>query len=240
MWQNLTDAVREQQALFDSDIQAWIDNYTHAGGRIYCGEGCSNCCTLAVNCTFPEALRISASLSAPQAARVRKHADRLLTHVRQVSDLKSYLRMHRQQIGFCPFLANDGNCGIYRERPLSCRSLLSTRESHWCGFDFAELSSEIKRAFVESLDKGVTSFPLHYVAATQDRGQELEAETSRQMAERIGFSLYGNLPFLVYLEREHHLSRIIPQGYEVTTSFLHQNGLLNSFLVVLDRELSPV
>jgi Fe-S-cluster containining protein len=235
MWQYLTDAVREQQVLFDSEIKAWLGDYTRGGGRIFCGEGCSNCCTLVVNCTFPEALCISASLSAPQTARVREQADRILTHVLQVSDLKSYLRMHRQQIGFCPFLANDDNCGIYRERPLSCRSLLSTRESHWCGLDFALLSSEEKQAFIESLDKAVTSFPLHYVAATQDRGQELEVKTSHQMAERFGFSLYGNLPFLVYLERDHHISKIIPQGYEVTMSFLHQNDLLNPFLVVLDR-----
>ncbi|GFE59308.1 YkgJ family cysteine cluster protein [Geobacter sp. AOG1] len=236
MWRHLTDAVREQQALFDSEVASWIDRYTRQGGKLFCGKGCSNCCTLAVNCTFPEALRISASLSALQSAKVREHTDRLLTNVREIADLKSYLRMHRQRIGYCPFLDDDCSCGIYQERPFSCRALLSTRESRWCGLDFAELSSEEKRAFVESLDRNVTSFPLHYVAATQDRGRALETETAENMASRFGFSLYGNLPFLVHLEREHHLSRIIPQGIGTTTSFLDQNGLLNPFLVTVDRK----
>lgn len=235
MWQPLIDAVREQQALFDSEIQGWLDRYTHGGGRIFCGEGCSNCCTLTVNCTFPEALRVSASLTPRQTDRVREHAERLLLHVQEAVDLKSYLRIHRQKIGRCPFLDDAGSCNIYRERPFSCRALLSTKESRWCGLDFAQLSSEEKRAFVESLDQGITSFPLHYVAVTQDRGQALETGIASEMAKQFGFSLYGNLPFLVHLEREHHLSRIIPQGAEVTTSFLDQNGLLSPFLVMPDR-----
>lgn len=236
MWQHLTDAVRKQQTLFDQEITSWIDGYTQKGGMLFCGKGCSNCCTLAVNCTFPEALRVSANLSDHQAARVREYTGRLLTHVREVDDLKSYLRMHRQEIGHCPFLDDTGNCGIYRERPLSCRALLSTRESRWCGLDFAQLSPGEKRAFVESLDRAVAAFPLHYVAATQERGQALETDIAREMADRCGFSLYGNLPYLVHLEREHGLSGIIPQGFEITTSFLDQNDLLNPFLLTLDRE----
>jgi len=236
MWQPLIDAVREQQAIFDREITSWADRYRRAGGKLFCDKGCSNCCTLAVNCTFPEALRISANLSEPRAARVREHASRLLTHVREVTDLKSYLRLHRQKIGSCPFLDDAGSCGIYRERPFSCRALLSTRESRWCGLDFARLSSDEKRAFVESLDRSVTSFPLHYVAATQEQGQALETEAAENMASRFGFSLYGNLPYLVHLERELQLSKIIPQGFEITMSFLDQNGLLNPFLLTLDRK----
>ena len=236
MWQHLINAVGGQQALFDREIQAWIDRYARGGGTIFCGKGCGNCCTLAVNCTYPEALRVSMSLTALQAEKVRDHTARLMARMHGVADLKSYLRMHRQEIGSCPFLDDGGICGIYDGRPFSCRALLSTRESRWCGLDFAELSSEEKRAFVESLDRNVTSFPLHYVAATQDRGRALETETAENMASRFGFSLYGNLPFLVHLEREHHLSRIIPQGIGTTTSFLDQNGLLNPFLVTVDRK----
>ena len=235
MWQHLINSAGEQQALFDREIQAWIGSYTRGGGTIFCGKGCGNCCTLAVNCTFPEALRIARSLTTLQAERVRDHTARLMARMHGVADLKSYLRMHRQEIGSCPFLDDGGICGIYDERPFSCRALLSTKESRWCGLDFAGLSSEEKRDFVESLDRKVASFPLHYVAETQDRGQSLETGVAEEMFKRFGFSLYGDLPYLVHLEREHQLSRIIPQGYEVTLSFLDQNGLLNPFLVIPDR-----
>ncbi|HEX5773210.1 MAG TPA: zinc/iron-chelating domain-containing protein, partial [Geomobilimonas sp.] len=87
MWQPLIDAVREQQTIFDREIASWADRYRRAGGKLFCDKGCSNCCTLAVNCTFPEAVRISANLSEPRTARVREHASRLLTHVREVTDL---------------------------------------------------------------------------------------------------------------------------------------------------------
>ncbi|RII26645.1 MAG: zinc/iron-chelating domain-containing protein [Geobacter sp.] len=235
MWQHLTDAVGEQQALFDREIQAWIDRYTRGGGTIFCGKGCFNCCTLAVNCTFPEALRVSLSLSSLQAERVRDHAARLMDRMHEVADLKSYLRIHRQEIGSCPFLDEGGSCGIYGERPFSCRALISTRENYWCGLDFSTLSSEEKRDFVESLDREVVSFPLHYVAETQDRGQVLEKGVAEEMTRRFGLSLYGDLPYLVHLEREHRLSSIIPLGYEITMSFLDQNSLLNPFLVIPDR-----
>ena len=235
MWQQLVNAAGDQQTLFDGEIQAWIGRYASGGGTIFCGKGCGNCCTLAVNCTFPEALRISMSLSPLQAEKVRAHTARLMARMHGVSDLKSYLRMHRQEIGNCPFLDDGGICGIYGERPFSCRALLSTKESRWCGLDFSRLSSEEKRDFVESLDREMVSFPLHYVAQTQNLGQALETGMAEEMIKRFGFSLYGELPYLVHLEQQHQLSSIIPHGYEITMSFLDQNGLLNPFLVIPDR-----
>lgn len=233
-WQALQNEIREHYALFDRKAGECVDAYTREGNGIYCGKGCRGCCNLAVNCTFTEALCIAAKLTEQQAARVKSHALLLLEQIREAADLKSYLRMHRQKIGFCPLLRDDRTCGVYGERPFSCRSLLSTKESRWCGVDFGELSAAAKSAFIESLDREAVSFPMHYLYATQDLGQQLEARASLDMAARFGFSLSGNLPFLVYLEREHHLSGIIPQGPRVAASFLEQAGLFHPFLVMIE------
>ncbi len=233
MWQGLKDKVRREHTLFDDEVRGWIGGYTRSGGNIFCGKGCRECCNLTVNCTFTEALCVAENLSESQAARAREHADLLRRHIHQATDLKTYLRLHRQQIGFCPFLEEDGSCGVYGERPFSCRSLLATKESR-CGADFSSLSGEEKRAFIESLDPAVVAFPMHYVAASQERGQELEYHAVRRMKERLGFSLYGNLPFLVFLEGHLRLSTVMLDGYEATAMALERTGLLLPYLVTFD------
>jgi Fe-S-cluster containining protein len=240
MWLTLKNEVRKQHALFDRQIGQWLGDYAHRGGRIFCGKGCRECCNLAVNASFTEALCIAEGLTDDRAGKVRAHAGRLLEHVRGITDLKSYLRMHREIMGFCPLLDEERSCTAYEVRPFSCRALLSTMESRICGLDFATISPSEKLAFIAGLDISVVSFPMHYVAATQDLGQELENRAARRMAKRFGFSLYGSLAFLIYLELEHRLSKVLPKGYEATTRLLEKEGLNVPFLVMLDRgEATP-
>ncbi|RNC67461.1 MAG: zinc/iron-chelating domain-containing protein [Desulfuromonadales bacterium] len=234
MWQTLTEELRREHAGFDSFSDEWIESYSTAGGTIHCGRGCGTCCSLAVNATFTEALIITEAITDIQAAAVREHVAKIRALIPMMTDLKSWLRLHRRKLGACPLLAGDGTCGVYGVRPFSCRALLATKESRWCGADFAELTTEEKRSFVESLDRTVVGFPMHYVAATQERGLELEARTARAMDERFGFSLYGNLPVLIFLEREHELSRVITQGYAATMRTLERAGLFNPFLVSVE------
>ncbi|HEY6838927.1 MAG TPA: YkgJ family cysteine cluster protein [Geobacteraceae bacterium] len=238
MWQPLLNDIRDAQATLDLGIRTWIDGYEESGGKVFCGKGCSGCCNLAVNTTFTEALRIARILAEPAAARVRKHASRLLERVGEAADLKSFLRLHRQEIGSCPLLEEDGSCGVYAERPLSCRSLIATRESRWCSIDFATLPAEEKEAFVAGLDRNVVAFPMHYAAAPQELAQELEARVCQRMAARFGFYLYGNLPFLIFLERRYRLSSAVARGYDATVSLLDRKGANNPFLVMVGRGAS--
>lgn len=234
MWQGLIGEIRREHTIFDHEVREWISGYTRSGGRIFCDKGCRECCNLAVNCTFTEALRIVETLPEARVARVKEHAGLLRRHIHEATDLKGYLRLHRQKIGFCPFLEDNGSCSVYKERPFSCRSLLATKESSWCGADFSLLSDKEKRSFVESLDPSVVTFPMHYVASSQERGQEFESRAARRMAERIGFSLYGSLPFLVFLERELHLSRVMLEGYEATAFLLEREGMLLPYLLTFN------
>lgn len=235
MWQEILDKVRKGQEQLDRMSGDWCSSYTAGGGRIFCARGCQGCCNLVVNTTFPEALRIAQTVTMQQADRIRAHVERLLACSRGVTDLKSYLGLHRREIGFCPLLDEEGACSVYRERPFSCRALLSTKESRWCGADFAELSSAEKSAYVDSLDRTVVSFPLHYVAATQDEGMRLESAILWEMAARFGFSLYGNLPLLICLEHEHGLSEWLSRGADAVEWLLKQEEVASPFLLVLDR-----
>lgn len=230
MWQVLMDEVRDQQALFDVAVRDWIAGYTLKRGTIHCGKGCRACCSLAVNCTFTEALAVSGALTDRHAAALAGHVADIRAAAFAAPDFPSFLRA-RRALGGCPFLDGDGACGVYDRRPLSCRSLLSTKESRWCGADFSTLSREEKQSFVESLDQSVVAFPMHYVKATQDLGQDFENCAAGRMAEAFGFSLYGNLPVLVFLEREHRLSEAAAGGVDAVRDLVERAGCNHPFLV---------
>ncbi len=231
----MRDETKRQYELFDGLTRRLVDKYSTSGRHIHCHKGCRECCNLAVNSTYVEALCVAEILTDEQIFRVKSHGEKLLRHVGEISDLKGYLRMQRTVIGFCPLLNGDGACGVYGKRPFSCRSLLSTMESNWCGTDFSLLSRSEKQAFMDSLDREVVAFPMHYLAASRDLGEQFESRTALVMAEEFGFTVTGNLPFLLYLETEHGLGNIMCHGYDITMDFLHQARLFNPFLIAVDH-----
>jgi Fe-S-cluster containining protein len=234
-WTPLLQHLHQLHDFLDGCCREWLAGHAADGGKIFCCRGCHDCCSLAVNCTFGEALLIARTLTEAQRAAVQAHAGRLRAALGEVTGLKDYLKMHRRQIGFCPFLDGQGACGIYGSRPLSCRSLLSTREAKYCAADFSALPREEIRAFLDGLDRKVVAFPSHYVAYSQQLGRQLEAQAQTRMLAQFGFTLAGNLPFLLDLELRLRLSAVIPLGRSATAALLDEEGLLLPFVL----EMSP-
>lgn len=216
--------------LMDMLARTVTADYNARGGAVQCAKGCSSCCNLVVNCTFAEALLIAESLDEQQSQSIDSYVKLLLERVPLAADLKEYLRMHRREMGGCPFLVR-GVCGIYRARPVSCRSLLATLDSKWCGVDFSELSEDEKQRFMGSLDRTVTAFPMHYLAATQEVGAEMERLTTAQMARTFGFALYGNMPVLVHLISRHGIVDALAEGRERVEALVRAALPDNRFLV---------
>ena len=117
MWPTLRNDVMAQHARLDVRIARWIDAYTAGGGHIHCTRGYGNCCSLPVNATFTEAASVAGALNDEQAASLREYAQRLRNQLGAATDLKSYLRLHRQCPVRCPFLNGERTCGIYSVRP---------------------------------------------------------------------------------------------------------------------------
>lgn len=231
IWPELMEEVKQQQSCLDMLTAAWLGEYAATGGRIHCNRGCSGCCSLAVSTTLTEAIAIAGTLDDGQRQAVRRHAELLREKVSGVEDLKVYLRMHRREIGSCPLLTSEGACGVYSARPLSCRALLSTKESRWCGVDFSMVTTGEKRAFLENLDRSVVAFPLHYVATTQEMGQGMEAQAGRRLQAEFGFSLYGSLPVLLHLVADHGLDQACGDGHEAAKACVRRAGFDNPFLL---------
>jgi Fe-S-cluster containining protein len=235
-WEKLAGELEKQQQFMEMLTRSLSGDYRSRGGEIYCARGCSGCCNLVVNCTLTEAVKVAAVLNREQLSRVDAYVERLQGLMTGVTGLKEYLRIHRQSSGGCPLLEGDGSCGVYAVRPLSCRALLSTMDSRWCGVDFAALTAAEKEAFMESLDREAVAFPLHYLAASRDAGMGLEQQASRRMGELLGFSLYGNMPVLVHLITRHELGRVALRGRHAVTELLAVTALDNQLLLQVEEE----
>lgn len=199
---NLAFVAATACAELDQTVSVWRQNSEPAGLRLYCRAGCPACCSLAVNCTFPEAQLVAAALPDTRMDHLRQHVAVLRTIAAGSESHTDWLRRHRNESGGCPFLGEKGLCGIYDVRPLSCRSLLSTRPADWCGVDFRELSSLEKQLFISSLDQTIVDFPSHYAHRPKELGQIMEDRLLTMLQSEAGYTLYGNLPALVLLACE--------------------------------------
>jgi hypothetical protein len=76
---------------------------------------------------------------------------------------------------------------------------------------------------------------MHYLASSQDAGQQLEAQTSLQMLKEFGFSLYGNMPVLVYLFTAYDLSESFAKGADSVLAVAVSAGLDSPFLLQVEK-----
>lgn len=215
----------EDLSVLEDRIARWLDDYREEGGKIFCGAGCSNCCTLYVDVSFSEALLIFESLDTRQSKQVLDAFDILCAEVAPVTDQLGRFRKYRDAVGFCPLLSQHCDCSVYVVRPAPCRALLSTRPPVWCNVDFANLDPLDRRLFLESLDRNVVAMPTHYVAATQQLASFRTEEADRRMFEACGFAIRGNLVGLLGLLLSLGLEECIAKGEKGVADLLSETGL---------------
>lgn len=198
-WVSLKAAVENERSQLDAMIAAWLQTREVTGRRIFCGAGCSRCCTLFVQATLAEALIVAEGLDAAQFTRLEEYVLRQRQCFVGEHDFLTILRKQRSTLGPCPFVDPGGCCSIYDLRPLACRALLSTKPAEWCSVDFSTLDPLEKRLYLESLERETVAYPVHYVASTQNEAQSAEERLTLLMEEKLGTAISGNLPLLVYL-----------------------------------------
>jgi Fe-S-cluster containining protein len=233
MHEILTVLARQRQAELDAAIAAW-HQAEGARTRLWCGPGCGNCCTLAVNATLPEALAIAAALSAGVREQLADFVARLRTHAGGAADARAFLAGYRQSVGACPFLDATQNCGIYAVRPLACRALLATRPPDWCGVNLAELPELERQAFLAGLDRTVVAFPTHYAAAPQQLAAAGERTLLLATVRHLGCAVSGNLPLIVWLCGRADFGAALDSGAVALPPLLTRLGVDRPFLMQID------
>ncbi len=233
-WQKLFADLDDGRQQLDQHVeqQCYVAKEQNIG--IFCVKGCFQCCSLAVNCCYSEALALAQNLNSTQRQSVYNKIPQLTQISQQAQDLKQFLQLFRDQLNGCPLLTiEDGSCSAYPQRPFSCRALISTRNSSWCGVDFSTLHPLEKEAFLSSLDPEVVAFPTHYLAAPQELALEQETLAAVTMRKAFGVSLTGNLIYQLWLELEYRFSEVITAGFAATQDFLQQEQLDLPFLLQL-------
>lgn len=193
------EAVKNEEKTLDGVIADCLKERAASGKRIFCAAGCSTCCTLFVQATLVEAQIVAAQLDKNQFVKLEEYVLLLREVLAGENDFLAVLRKQRTLIGPCPFLDSSGHCSIYAQRPFACRSLLSTKPPEWCGVDFSNLDPLEKRLYLESLEREIVAFPVHYVASTQKAAQDAEERILQKMRDLHGRAISGNFPLLVYL-----------------------------------------
>ncbi|HEX6218496.1 MAG TPA: YkgJ family cysteine cluster protein [Sphingomicrobium sp.] len=105
---------------------------------VACGKGCSFCCKVWVDTTPPEALYAVGKMP-PEQRRLALEAVEQACAITTGADFLDRLGKVNPP---CPMLGTDGACTIYDDRPVACRTLVST-DVEAC-----------KRTFVEGSDEG--------------------------------------------------------------------------------------
>lgn len=226
----LADLARQRQTELDEQITAWR-RQEGSSVRLWCGPGCGNCCTLAVNATLPEALAIRTVLDSGRQEQVAAWAGRIIAHAGQCADVRSFLAGYKQAVGPCPFLDDTGNCTVYAARPLACRALYATRPPDWCGVNLAELPELERDSFLASLDRDMVAFPTHYAAAPRELAAAFERGLVFAMLRFAGFGVTGNLALLVWLAGEAGFAAALGGGRAAFQAFLSDHRIVRPFLV---------
>ncbi len=230
-WDRLFGQLKDRLADYDQLLGRCVEKDKARGVVIHCRKGCANCCTLAVNCSYVEAAYVAQSLAPGQVVRLEHKVADLLRISSEAQDLKTFLKLYRQQLGSCPFLDAEEACSAYGYRPFSCRSLLSSRPEAWCGVDFSALHPLEREAFLSSLDAEIVNFPTHYLAKPQELAAEYEAAIAAELSDAADVHLSGNFLYQVWLERTHGLSALLASGRDVLRSYLQDHALERPFLL---------
>lgn len=89
---------------------------------VACGKGCSFCCKAWVDTTPPEVLYTVKNLPPEQRQMAREAVERACGITAGASFIDRLGKVNPP----CPMLAGDGACGVYENRPIACRTLVST------------------------------------------------------------------------------------------------------------------
>jgi Fe-S-cluster containining protein len=198
----------------DAAIDRAVGKSEAAGKPISCCRGCSACCRAQpVPVTPAEAYALwllVGRLSEPRRTQVRdKFADRA-RRLFEAGIADAYLNRDPNltneeareiarryfSLGLvCPFLSDEGACGIYHERPFVCRQYLVTSPAELCNNPF---------------DNPVEVLPIPIAAASAFRG------VSAQFLGREQFTIPLTLA-LEYVERHREELELTFEAREITS-----------------------
>lgn len=126
-------------------------NHSNNKELIQCGKGCSHCCYYQVEISYEEGLVI---LDEIQSKNINVDWNRL----KYISDIdKENWYELPLELRRCPLLNEEGECLIYKKRPLACRKHNVVSFPDFCQDRPNDLVSGISNPVIESISSAVMS-----------------------------------------------------------------------------------
>jgi Fe-S-cluster containining protein len=145
-----------------------------------CGPGCSHCCRLPVEATYPEGALAAGYIRENLAHELGAIRLRLESWARwsragivdMLADGMAPVRAYLYHGPGCPFLA-DGLCAIYPVRPAGCRVHNSTKDPSECMPPEEELPVFFNPGNVRAVNEAVRPVILNYMRGLDEAGLDV-------------------------------------------------------------------
>lgn len=196
-------------------------------GRDYlaCHRGCSACCTQNVTMTTLEGYRVLTHLDAGEMKPLLERLSALMVETRchlnstlneqslqSTGDDSTIEEMDLPAIGICPLLV-DEVCLIYPDRPLACRTMVSTHDCRSTGYaamdSFLLTVGNVMLQFTEHIDQnGLSGNLIDVLRHLSGETNRRQYEAGATMEPKSG--LPANHPLAVLMVPPEHRRQISP------------------------------
>jgi len=190
-YHSMTDLAKAYLREIDDALERAQGALTTRGIALTCRPGCSACCSLPVNATYPEAVLAAAYIrehfSPVEMRELLEKAEswmdwsgRELSEYAQGADLASFCSIYGPG---CPLLS-DGRCSIYPVRPMGCRVHCSTSDPSLCGPEQRRNPLYNPSGMVAEVVSEVKPFCIRYRQYLEEMGIDFE-ESLRPLSEML-------------------------------------------------------
>lgn len=161
----MSDLINKAHRLFDEKLLRTRQTYAAAGRPVVfsCTKGCFACCVEPVYTSKNEAEHVISSIPPEELEGVKRRTQEwvdkaVASGILQEATPNVY--RYRPLKLWCPLL-KDGQCLVYKNRPLGCRGHNALGPQEWCGDDklrkkqrFANMPHIVNEAFMVIVSEG--------------------------------------------------------------------------------------
>lgn len=210
----LLATVQAAYARYEAQAGDFMAQFTQAGGEVYCGAGCFGCCNMPIRLSLAEAALIASVLDDVEAARVEKHARKVVHNANTARSEDEYVERHRLKVGYCPLLGADGACTRYEVRPTRCRDTYSAMPAVYCEAGTWEaMTSAERRAYRAQVRRTPgTDGETHFIEPLEQLSESVWDDCARTMRQHWRLEAWGDFWVLVTLARSAEFMAAVQQG----------------------------
>lgn len=210
----LLQTVQAAYRRYEGQAQAFLGEFTRAGGEVYCGAGCFGCCNMPIRLSLAEAALIASVIDDTEARRIEKHARKVIHNANTARSEDEYVLGHRLKVGYCPLLGRDGACTRYAVRPTRCRDTYSAMPAVYCEAGTWEAMNKAERREYTAQVRRTpgTDGETHFIEPLEQLSEPVWDDCAQAMQREWRLEAWGDFWVLVTLARQQEFMAAVEAG----------------------------